>query len=72
MKKDGSTKRRFNIKRAVGDVIMELRKATWPTRQETIRLSLLVLGVCIVVGLILGAIDYGFTSLVDKIMGGAG
>jgi preprotein translocase subunit SecE len=45
------------------EVIAELRKAHWPTRQEALRLSVLVLAVCIVVGLILGALDLAFTKL---------
>jgi preprotein translocase subunit SecE len=45
------------------EVVAELRKAHWPTRQEALRLSLLVLAVCVVVGLILGALDLGFTRL---------
>ena len=44
------------------EAVEELKKAHWPTRQETIRLSILVLIVCIVVGAILGALDYGFTK----------
>jgi preprotein translocase subunit SecE len=49
--------------RLFGEVIEELRKAHWPTRQEALRLSLLVLIVCIIVGAILGALDYAFTKL---------
>ena len=49
------------------DTISELRKVVWPTRQETIRLTLIVLAVCIVVGIILFAIDYGFTELAKKV-----
>jgi len=45
------------------EVIAELRKAHWPTRQEALRLSLLVLLVCAVVGAILGGLDYVFTRL---------
>jgi len=44
-------------------VIAELRKAHWPTRQEALRLSLLVLIVCIGVGAILFALDSAFTAL---------
>jgi len=53
--------------RFVGEIIGELRKAVWPTRQEAIRLSLLVLALCAIAGLILGAIDYGFTELVTNV-----
>ncbi|HXZ29581.1 MAG TPA: preprotein translocase subunit SecE [Dehalococcoidia bacterium] len=45
------------------EVVAELRKAHWPTRQEALRLSILVLAVCVVVGLILGALDLAFTRL---------
>ena len=43
-------------------VIAELRKAHWPTRQEALRLSLLVLVVCIVVGTILWGLDSAFVA----------
>jgi preprotein translocase subunit SecE len=45
------------------EVVAELRKAHWPTRQEALRLSLLVLLVCAIVGAILGALDLAFTRL---------
>ena len=45
------------------EVVAELRKAHWPTRQEALRLSVLVLAVSIVVGLILGGLDLAFTQL---------
>ncbi|MHC1578549.1 MAG: preprotein translocase subunit SecE [Dehalococcoidia bacterium] len=45
------------------EVIAELRKAHWPTRQEAWRLSILVLAVCITVGAILGVLDWAFTRL---------
>jgi preprotein translocase subunit SecE len=45
------------------EVIAELRKAHWPTRQEALRLSGLVLAIIVAVGLLLGVIDLGFTRL---------
>jgi preprotein translocase subunit SecE len=57
-------KRRFTF---FNDVIGELRKVVWPTRQETLRLTLIVLGLCILMGVVLGAIDYGFSELVAKV-----
>lgn len=49
------------------DVIGELRKVVWPSRQETLRLTAMVLAVCIATGLLLGAIDYGFAELVARV-----
>ena len=50
-----------------GGVIGELKKVVWLSKREAAYLTLLVLLVAIIVGLILGALDYGFTALVDKI-----
>ena len=58
-------KRRFSF---FSDIVGELRKVVWPTRQETIRLTLIVLGLCIVMGVLLGAVDYGFSELVAKVL----
>ncbi len=51
----------------VRDIIDELRKVTWPTRREAIRLTIMVIVVCAIVGIFLGAIDYGFAELVSKV-----
>jgi preprotein translocase subunit SecE len=45
------------------EVIAELRKAHWPTRQEALRLTGLVLAIIFAVGLFLYAFDLGFTKL---------
>ena len=61
----GTTKRsRF---RFFGDIIAELKKVVWLTRREAIYLTALVLVVAIIVGSVLGALDYGFAELVGKL-----
>lgn len=52
----------------VGDTIRELKKVVWPTRRETLRLTIMVIIVCAAIGLLLGAIDYGFAELVTKVL----
>ena len=52
------------------EVIAELRRTTWPTRQEATRLSILVLIVSAFFGVFLGAIDYGFGQLSKFLIGG--
>ena len=49
------------------DIISELRKVVWPTRQEAVRLTIMVIVVCVVVGIFLGAIDFGFSQLITKV-----
>jgi len=46
----------------------ELKKVTWPTRQEAIRLTEIVIGITVAVGLYIGALDYLFTKLIGIIL----
>jgi preprotein translocase subunit SecE len=48
------------------DVMSELRKVTWPTRQETMNLTLVVVVVSAVLGMFLGGLDYGFNWLIEN------
>ena len=67
-KRSGS---RFRVLfRFVGDIIAELKKVVWLSRREAIYLTALVLIVAIATGLVLGATDYGFTQLMDKLLVG--
>lgn len=52
----------------VGDIIGELRKVTWPSRRDTLRLTVIVILLCGAVGLFLGALDYGFAKLVARLL----
>jgi len=54
--------RRFTFFRSIAG---ELRKVTWPSRDEIQRLTGLVVGVSVAMGLALGGIDYIFTRLVS-------
>jgi len=48
------------------EVASEMKKVSWPTRQEIIKHTLIVIVVCVIVALFLGGIDYLFTYLLDK------
>lgn len=53
--------------RFISEIIAELKKVVWLTRQEAAYLTLLVIIVTATVGLVLGIIDYGFTRLVNDL-----
>jgi len=46
----------------------ELRKVTWPTRQEATNLSLIVLAVTVAMAIFLGAVDLLFATLIRLIV----
>jgi preprotein translocase subunit SecE len=54
----------------LGETIGELKKVTWLTRREIIYLTTLVLIMAAIAGLVLGVLDFGFTRLIDVILGG--
>ncbi len=39
------------------DVLEELKKVTWPTKSETVRLTTIVIVVSLIIGLYVGIID---------------
>jgi preprotein translocase subunit SecE len=46
----------------------ELKKVSWPSRQEIINHTLLVIGVSLGLATFLGLLDYGFTLLVNLVI----
>lgn len=45
------------------EVIAELKKVTWPTREETIKLTLTVIIISLAVGAFIGGLDILFVNL---------
>lgn len=46
----------------------ELKKVVWPTRQEVIRLTGVVILVSLIVGMFLGGLDFVFTKVMEMIV----
>lgn len=46
----------------------ELKKVTWPTRSETLKLAGIVIVVSIIVGSYIGVLDFLFTKLMETII----
>jgi preprotein translocase subunit SecE len=67
---ESSRRRRGLSFRFVGEAISELRRVTWPTREEATRLTIMVLAVSAAVGVFLGIIDLIFSRLFDVILAG--
>ena len=61
--------RRALTLRYFGDIVSELRRVTWPTRQETYRLTVMVIMVAATIGLFLGLVDMVFSRLIGVTLG---
>lgn len=61
------TERMSGVKGLYNDSMSEIRKVIWPTREQTINLTLLVIAVSVVIGGVLGGIDYVLLQLFEAI-----
>jgi preprotein translocase subunit SecE len=48
------------------EIISELRKVIWPTRRDVTHLTFVVIVVAIIMGAVLGGIDFLFGWLIDQ------
>jgi len=54
------------IKNYLKDTQVEMKRVTWPSRQETTRATLVVIGISLGVAFFLGALDLVFTFLLNR------
>ena len=52
----------------VREVVAEFRKVSWPSRQELINSTVVVITVTVVVSLFLGAVDVALARIVERIL----
>lgn len=52
------------------DVFEELKKVTWPTKKEAIRLTLVVIFISLIVGLYVGIIDVFLAKILELLTKG--
>ena len=50
------------------NIVSELKKVTWPTRDETAYLTMVVILVAVMVGLVLGGVDIFFNWLMERLL----
>ncbi len=58
----------MNIKTYLKGVHQELKQVTWPSKQQTQRMTLIVIISSLVVGLFIASLDYIFTQLIGLLI----
>jgi preprotein translocase subunit SecE len=56
------------IVRYLREVKSEMKKVTWPSRQETLHYTLIVIGISVVMALFLGGMDYLFNLAIKQLI----
>lgn len=59
------TKMFSKIKNFLMEVKSEMKKVSWPTRKETLKYTLAVIGVSVVLAAFFGGLDYTLTYLLE-------
>ncbi|OLD99732.1 MAG: preprotein translocase subunit SecE [Candidatus Rokubacteria bacterium 13_1_20CM_4_68_9] len=52
----------------IREVLVEFRKVTWPSRQELVNSTTVVIVVTVVLAFFLGAVDIGLARVVERIL----
>ena len=52
----------------INDAVQELHHVRWPTRQQAIRLSVIVLGFVAICTAVFGFIDYGLAEIIKFLL----
>lgn len=50
------------------EVLVELKKVSWPKRGEVIQLLSLVIAISAIVAIFVGGVDFGLTKILEKVV----
>ncbi len=56
------------VKQFIADARQEIRKVTWPTKQQTMTSTWVVLAVTVVISVFLGLVDLAFSKIIGFIL----
>ena len=56
------------VREFVREVMLEFRRVTWPSRQELVNSTTVVIVVTVVLAMFLGMVDIGLTKIVERIL----
>ena len=56
------------VQEFVREVLAEFRRVTWPSRQELINATVVVVAVTVILAFFLGAVDVALARIVDRIL----
>ncbi|MDR0454104.1 MAG: preprotein translocase subunit SecE [Deferribacteraceae bacterium] len=62
-------KNKFKLSVFYSEVKEELKKVNWPSKEQTIGTTLVVVAVVVIVTIYLGIIDMGFSEMITRMLG---
>ena len=65
---NAAPKPKSGVANYISETVAEMKKVTWLSRRDLLYLSGLVLLIAVVVAIILGVIDFGFSELIKMLI----
>lgn len=59
----------MNLLSYLQEVKAEMNKVTWPSRNDVVNLTILVIIVSVIIGIYIGGLDFAFTNTLNKLLG---
>jgi len=56
------------VKNFIFEARDELKKVSWPSRQTTVKYTIVVIVASLLVGVVIGSVDYLFTLLIEQLV----
>jgi preprotein translocase subunit SecE len=69
VKTESSAKPRLNIGAFITDTRREISKVTWPSRKETLQMTVMIVVMALVTGVFFLAVDTGLGYVISHILG---
>jgi len=69
VKTESPAKPRFNIGAFVSETRREISKVTWPSRKETLQMTVMIVVMALVTGVFFLAVDTGLGYIISSILG---
>lgn len=64
----GGVNRRFDgLRRSYADTVAEMKKINWPDRETTKNLTIVVIGISVVLGILLGGVDFLLQAVFEAV-----
>ena len=58
----------MSLGRLLKETKLELKQVNWPTRQQAVNFTVVVVAFSVLVAILLGAFDFGFVSLLELVI----
>jgi preprotein translocase SecE subunit len=57
-----------NLSQYLRETVVELKQVKWPTQNQALIYTALIIGVCVTLGIFVGLLDFGLSSAINMLV----